>query len=141
LQLPTRAVIGRDGRVVSEPPPGLDGAAARAAYARLAGSTVHTARRTMLELLAEAGDLRGEPRPVRHAVKFYERGERPLEIVTSRQWFIATLELRDDLLARGKELRWHPPYMEARFESWVEGLNSDWNISRQRFFGVPIPVW
>ena len=146
LGLPVRAVVGRDGRLqpLAWGTTGWesdDPAVAQRSYGELEGLPVRRARSRIIELLTEAGDLVGEPRPITHAVKFYERGERPLEIVTSRQWFIATLELRDDLLSRGKELRWHPPYMEARFESWVEGLNSDWNISRQRFFGVPIPVW
>jgi valyl-tRNA synthetase len=74
-------------------------------------------------------------------VKFYEKGDRPLEIVTSRQWFIKTLEHRDALMKRGAELTWFPPFMRARYESWVAGLNSDWLISRQRFFGVPFPLW
>ncbi|HEY2302333.1 MAG TPA: class I tRNA ligase family protein, partial [Acidimicrobiales bacterium] len=68
-------------------------------------------------------------------------GDRPLEIVSSRQWFIRTLERREELLQRGKELRWHPPYMQVRYEAWVQGLNSDWLVSRQRFFGVPFPLW
>ena len=74
-------------------------------------------------------------------MKFFEKGERPVEIVTSRQWFIRTIEHRDELIARGRELQWHPPYMRARFEDWVNGLTGDWCVSRQRFFGVPFPLW
>jgi len=140
LSLPVRGILGRDGRLLSTPPEGLSHAGCDT-YAEVAGRTVIQARRRLVELLGESGELVGEVRPITHAVKFYERGDRPLEIVTSRQWFIRTLEHRAALIERGRELRWHPPYMQVRFEAWVEGLNSDWLISRQRFFGVPFPVW
>jgi valyl-tRNA synthetase len=145
LQLPTRAVIGRDGRLAAGTPEWITDVRGRAAYAELAGTTAKQAQRRIVELLGESGERLGEPRPITHAVKFYERGSRPLEIVTSRQWYIRNggrdRELRERFLERGRELTWYPEFMRHRYENWVGGLNGDWLISRQRFFGVPFPVW
>jgi valyl-tRNA synthetase len=141
LGLPVRVIVGRNGRLLAGAPDGLSEPAAKLYEAELAGKTVRQAQARMVELLREAGELNGEPRPVTHPVKYYEKGDRPLEIVTSRQWFFRTLAHREALLARGRELHWFPAYMEGRYTSWVEGLNTDWLISRQRFFGVPFPVW
>jgi valyl-tRNA synthetase len=141
LRLPVRAVIGRDGRLLAAAPPGLPAASASLYEQELAGKTLNGARTRIVELLQAGGELRGEPRKITHAVKFYEKGDRPLEIVTSRQWFIRTLDHRDALLERGRELSWHPAFMQSRYEDWVQGLNSDWLVSRQRFFGVPFPLW
>lgn len=146
LRLPVRAVIQTNGafRPVtwgSEGWESRDAARAQAHYDQLANLSAVKARARIVELLRESGDLLGEPRPITHHVKFFEKGDRPLEIVTSRQWFIQTMNERDALLARGRALQWHPEYMRSRFENWVNGLNGDWCVSRQRFFGVPFPVW
>jgi len=144
LGLPLRSVIRRDGRFDEAKPPWLGGQGA-AAYAELAGKTSVAARRRVAEMLRESGDLIGEPRPTVHQVKFFEKGDRPLEIVTSRQWYIRNGArdpgLRDALLTLGRTLQWHPDFMRVRYENWVEGLATDWLISRQRYFGVPFPVW
>lgn len=145
LALPTRPVMGRDGRLLSEPPPGVVSADAVAAYRMLAGLTAFSAKAKIVELLRAAGELETEPRPTTQAVKFYEKGDKPLEIVTTRQWYVRNggrdTELRAALVRRGRELTWSPEFMHSRYENWVEGLSGDWIISRQRFFGVPIPVW
>ncbi|WP_122982541.1 valine--tRNA ligase [Actinoplanes teichomyceticus] len=141
LDLPTRPVMGRDGRLLARPPAGVP----ESAYAELAGRTAFAARERMVELLRAAGALDGEPRPTVQQVKFYEKGDRPLEIVTTRQWYIRNggrdAALRSALLERGREMTWSPGFMRSRYENWVAGLAGDWIISRQRFFGVPFPVW
>ncbi|MFB2586058.1 valine--tRNA ligase [Herbiconiux liukaitaii] len=145
LDLPNRAIIGFDGRVVSEAPEAITSDAGREAYAQLAGKTVFSAKQAMVELLRGTGELIGEPKPITHPVKFFEKGDRPLEIVSTRQWYIRNgardETLRSRLLELGAELEWHPDFMRVRYENWVGGLTGDWLISRQRFFGVPLPVW
>ena len=145
LNLPTRAIIGRDGRIIATPPTGLDSPAGAAAYAEIAGLHVNQAQNKVVEALRSCGAMLGEPRPITHPVKFFEKGDGPLEIVTSRQWYIRNggrdAELNRALLGRGESLVWHPDHMRHRYANWVEGLNGDWLISRQRYFGVPIPVW
>ncbi|MHA7986748.1 valine--tRNA ligase [Rathayibacter sp. CAU 1779] len=145
LDLPTRPIIGFDGRILPEPPEALATQAAKDAYAQLAGKTVFSAKQAMVELLKESGDLLEDPKPITHPVKFYEKGDRPLEIVSTRQWYITNgardQKLADRLIELGKGIDWHPDFMRVRYENWVGGLSGDWLVSRQRFFGVPIPVW
>jgi valyl-tRNA synthetase len=145
LQLDTRPVIGPDGRLLADPPAGITSDAGRAAYAQIAGRPAKAARQLVTDLLHAAGKLRGEPEPIRHAVKYYEYGQAPLEIITTRQWYIRngsrSADLATAMIARGRELNWHPQHMRTRYEHWVEGLTGDWLISRQRYNGVPIPLW
>lgn len=145
LDLPNRTIIGADGRVVADPPDAIATEAARAAYAELAGKTVFSAKARVVEMLRESGELIGDPKPITHAVKFFEKGDKPLEIISTRQWYIANgarnEDLRDRLVAAGRQIDFVPDHMRVRYENWVGGLTGDWLISRQRFFGVPIPVW
>ena len=145
LDLPNRAILGWDGRIVSEAPEIISDAKGKEVFAQLAGKTVFSAKQTIVELLQASGDMVGEPKPITHPVKFFEKGDKPLEIVSTRQWYIRNggrdQVLREKLIELGKTLKFHPDFMRVRFENWVNGLTGDWLISRQRFFGVPIPVW
>lgn len=145
LQLPTRTIIGRDGRILSETPQWIIGAGSAEKYETIAGKTTFTARKLVVEALMESGEMDGEPKPTQRKANFYEKGDKPLEIIGTRQWYIRNGgrddDLRNALLERGRELEWVPEHMRHRYENWVEGLNGDWLISRQRFFGVPFPVW
>jgi len=146
LDLPTRAIIGKDGRILEDAPAAdLFTEPGRTAYAELVGKTVFSAKAKVVELLKESGEIVGDPKAVTHPVKFYEKGDKPLEIVTTRQWYIANgardEALRDRLLDAGKQIGFHPDFMRVRYDNWVGGLTGDWLISRQRFFGVPLPIW
>ena len=146
LRLPTRSLITRTGRLQREVPEWLLGQPGEHLYdGELAGKSAFGAREAVVAALRESGDLEGEPTPTRRMANFYERGEKPLEIVTSRQWYIRNggrdADLNAALIRRGEEIEFHPSFMRSRYANWVSGLNGDWLVSRQRFFGVPIPVW
>lgn len=158
--LPVRQVLDRDGRLMPvtfvapermdalHPFVSLNADDAEAVYREVQGKSVTQARKILLEL-AEARDAAGGhpktiDRPkqdVTHTVRFFEKGERPLEWIPARQWFCRVLDHRQALIEQGRKINWTPQHMGIRYEHWVEGLNQDWCLSRQRFFGVPVPVW
>ena len=145
LQLPTRAIVGRDGRILGETPEWITTEEGRANYAAIAGKTVFSAKESVIAMLGEAELMDGEAKKIMHPVNFFEKGDKPLEIVSSRQWYIRNggrdEERRERLINRGKEIEFHPAFMRSRYDNWISGLNGDWLVSRQRFFGVPVPVW
>lgn len=152
--LPAKQIVSLKGTVReldfgTAPFESTDAAVAREHFRELVGLDIRKAKKVVAEMLARPGTapdgvgaaLKGEPRPISHAVKFFEKGDRPLEFITTRQWFIKTMVHKDALIAQGRKIQWHPEHMRHRYENWVEGLNTDWCISRQRFFGIPFPVW
>ncbi|MGV9184561.1 valine--tRNA ligase [Arcanobacterium canis] len=151
LDLPMRTVLGKDGRMNRTMPEWITTEAGQNMYAEMAGKTTFSARKALVEKLKETGEMIGDEKPTSRMTNFFEKGDKPLEIVTSRQWYIRNggrayeeangKDLRQNLLARGSELAFHPDFMRVRYNNWVEGLNSDWLVSRQRYFGVPLPLW
>ena len=146
LGLPVRSILGPDGRLLDVPwgaarlgdgRPRLGATQLRRA-ARADGGVRAPADRRAARAVGRSGRRADTGHAGREVLR---EGDRPVEIITSRQWFIRTVDRREALLARGRELRWHPPYMRARYEDWIRGLSGDWCVSRQRFFGVPFPLW
>jgi len=145
-KLSLRQIVGRDGRLQpiqfgSALFPTDRASEANEQYQKMAGKTVKQAQKIMVEVLQEKGFLKNPPKPIQHAVKFYEKGDRPVEILTTRQWFVKLVDKKEKIIEYGSRIQWHPEFMYSRFKNWTENLSIDWCISRQRFFGVSIPVW
>jgi len=145
-RLPLRIVIDKASRLSADLPigtpdwPSTDVDSAKATMDALKGLPADKARAAILQMLTERGIVRGQV-ATRQVVPVAERSGAPLEIIVTAQWFVKTLDFKQEILAKGREITWRPEFMRQRFESWVEGLKWDWSISRQRHFGVPLPVW
>lgn len=110
-------------------------------YLVLDGLKVKEAREKILELLKEDGFIFKEPEKIIHPVKIGERSKTPIEFLITKQWFIKVLDIKEELHKKASEINWCPKWMESRIHNWIDGLSWDWCISRQRFSGIPIPVW
>jgi valyl-tRNA synthetase len=104
------------------------------------GLSIKQMRAKMLEELAASGQIL-EQREIEHTVGVHERCGTDLEYLVTKQWFIKLLDKKQLWIDSGRRIKWHPEYMRTRYENWVEGLTWDWNISRQKYYGVPFPVW
>ncbi|HLV97185.1 MAG TPA: valine--tRNA ligase [Ktedonobacterales bacterium] len=126
-KLPLKMMIGRDGRMTE-------------AAGEFAGLRIKDARQRIIELLEQGGFVL-KREPVAQSVRVHERCDTPVEYLVASQWFIRVLDFKQQLLEAGERIEWQPAHMRARYREWVENLGWDWCISRQRYFGVPFPLW
>ena len=151
-KLNTRIIVNKYGRLKkvdfkNENFKSLNPEKANKFFQELENKNLKQAKKIIVELLGDKLNFEGNaalvstPREISHSVRFYERSKTPLEILSTRQWFVKLLDKKKMILEKSNEIDWHPDFMSKRFENWTENLNMDWCISRQRFFGVPFPLW
>ncbi|HEV2457220.1 MAG TPA: valine--tRNA ligase, partial [Ktedonobacterales bacterium] len=126
-KLPLKIIIGRDGRLTEAAGP-------------YAGLTPGEARRRIVADLEARGLVLGREQ-ITQTVRAHERDDVPVEYIVTPQWFVRALDYKAELIAAGERIAWHPEHMGARYREWVENLKWDWGVSRQRYFGVPFPLW
>ena len=107
---------------------------------QFASLSIQDARRQIKHALRESQNITAQS-PISHSVRVHERCDTPVEYIITRQWFVKVLDSKEELINAGEQVKWHPSHMKSRYRAWVENLNWDWCISRQRYYGVPFPVW
>ncbi|QEK39375.1 valine--tRNA ligase [Candidatus Sneabacter namystus] len=140
--LPTRGIISTSGHISNFSFKGISYQEDKAKdiFSALIGLSITDARESICDML-QKGHFLLSKRPITHSVKCAERSGAVLDVRVMKQWFIKSMEHRDVLLRYSQDLNWVPSNMLSKMEAWIDGLSMDWCISRQRFFGIPIPVW
>ena len=144
-KLPLRIIITKNGRISldgigSENWPSTDIVQAKLASEKIIGLSIKNARTKIVEMLKEKNLLVKED-AIMHNVKCAERSGSPVEILVTPQWFIKITDQKIKLLDKANECKWYPNFMKNKIDNWILGLNWDWCISRQRYFGIPFPIW
>ena len=141
-KLPTKIIFSKWGTIagIEFDDTCIDKEKAEKFAMEIVGMKIIQAREKIIELLKNEGLLSSQTERIQ-TVKCAERSGTPLEILTTPQWFIKAINHKDELANRSNELNWHPYSMKIKLDSWIQGVSLDWCISRQRYFGVPFPVW